>query len=196
MKPIFSCFLCLFLFACGGGKADLETTQDTPDAEPAPQTMTDEEIVATAEENPYLISNGTFLGMAPGDDLTAFADGLRAGVLQTGEGDFDVFYLDGAEGNELGYLMPDPRDEATIGNIYVTSPDVVTEQGVRVGMSLAELEQRLGELEVHGSEIEGYTYAEKDGLAYRLDANIYTYEVDRAALKPETQVLEIVVDRK
>ena len=56
------------------------------------------------EGSPYVVSNGFFLGMKPGGSIAEFKDGLRADVLQTGEGDFDVFYIDGAEGNEVEEL--------------------------------------------------------------------------------------------
>ncbi|MEM9929004.1 MAG: hypothetical protein AAF840_04260 [Bacteroidota bacterium] len=194
MKPLFV-VLCLFLYACGG-----EAPPSPPDlAAEAPKTPPSEVETPTAEavaiDNPYRISNGIFLGMRPGGKLEAFADGLRADVLQTGEGDFDVFYIDGAEGNELGYLMADPNDESLIGSISITAEEVVTEEGISVGMTFAELEEKVGPVEVHGSEIEGYTYAYKYGLAYRLDVNFWSYEVDEAKIDPATKLLEILVSR-
>lgn len=194
MKPAYCLLLCVLLCGCGGEEATIDAsvtdTATIPVQEaPAPAPEEIEEV------SPYVVSNGFFLGMKPGGSIAEFKDGLRADVLQTGEGDFDVFYIDGAEGNELGYLMPDPRDEKMIGSIYITAEEVITEDGISVGMRFAELQEKIGEVAVHGSEIEGMTYASKNGLAYRLDTNIWTYEVDLSEIKPATKLLEIVIER-
>lgn len=190
--------LLLFLVACGQPPADnttaeAEVEQEMTETQESKQENTT--IDEAGEEDPYLVSNGFFLGMHPGLPIVDFAGGLRKGSLATGEGDFEVYYIDGAEGNELGYLMPDPQDEDMIGNIFITSPDVVTELGARVGLSFAELQKRLGPLEVHGSEIEGRTHASKDGVWYRLNTVNFSYELDPAAIDPTTKVTEIVIQR-
>jgi hypothetical protein len=201
MKSIFAFLLLVALTSCGNDKttADTESLEvsitDTPAAD---ASAPDEEGIPTDEaddDDPYLVSNGYFLGLTPGGSLAEFVDGLRSGVLQTGDGDFDVHYIDSAEGDELGYVMADPRDENTIGNIYITSTKVVTEKGVRVGIIFSELQEIMGELEVHGSEIEGYTYANSDVLSFRLDAGNWSDKVDPSTIKPDTKVLEIVVKR-
>lgn len=195
MKPIFAFVLLLICLSCGTDKSIADTTGlETPAADTPDPNDGNTAIYDVDADDPYLISNGYFLGLTPGGSLAEFSDGLRSGVLQTGEGDFDVFYIDSAEGDELGYVIADPRDEQTIGAIYITSKDVVTEKGVRVGISFAELQQRVGKVEVHGSEIEGYTYAYTDGMAYRLDSGNWSYEVDMSTIAPETEIIEIVID--
>jgi hypothetical protein len=210
MKSIFAFLLLVVLMSCSNDKTSADTVDleepaaDAPTAD-IPANTSPEDIPApndgmTAasevyDDDPYLVSNGYFLGLTPGGSMAEFVDGLRSGVLQTGEGDFDVHYIDSAEGDELGYVMADPRDEGTIGNIFITSTKVVTEEGIRVGMSFTELQEKMGELEVHGSEIEGQTYANSDGLSFRLDAGNWSYEIDPSTIKPETKILEIVVER-
>ena len=206
MKSIFAFLFLALLMSCGNDKTIVDTVDvempaaDTL-AEDAPEIDTpapNDGITANSEaynDAPYLVSNGNFLGLTPGGSMVEFVDGLRSGVLQTGEGDFDVHYIDSAEGDELGYVMADPRDENTIGNIYITSTKVVTEKGIRVGMSFSELQEKMGELEVHGSEIEGRTYANSGGLSFRLDAENWSYEIDPSTIKPETEIIEIVVKR-
>jgi hypothetical protein len=201
MKSIFALLLLVILMSCTNDKTSPEASDiDLPEADitAGDAPAGNEEDVAidkVDDDDPYLISNGNFLGLSPGGSMAEFVDGLRSGVLQTGEGDFDVHYIDSAEGDELGYVMADPRDEGTIGSIYITSAKVVTEKGVRVGTSFAELQQRMGKLAVNGSEIEGYTYATVGGLAFRLDAGNWSYEVDQSTIKPDTKVIEIVVER-
>lgn len=211
MKSILAFLFLLVLMSCGNDNASTDTveveaptapiTTTAPQAEDTPAADAPAEsggMTSASEEGndePYLVSNGYFLGLTPGGAMIEFIDGLRSGVLQTGEGDFDVHYIDSAEGDELGYVMADPRDENTIGNIFITSPKVVTEEGVRVGMSFSELQKKIMELEVHGSEIEGRTYANADGLSFRLDVGNWSYEINPSTIKPETKIIEIVVER-
>jgi hypothetical protein len=207
MKSILAFLFLVVLMSCGNDKASTDTVEvEAPTADisttappaadtPAADAPADSGEMTPASDEPYLVSNGYFLGLTPGGSMIEFIDGLRSGVLQTGEGDFDVHYIDSAEGDELGYVMADPRDEGTIGNIFITSPKVVTEEGIRVGMSFSDLQEKIMALEVHGSEIEGRTYASGDGLSFRLDAGNWNYEVDPSAIKPETKILEIVVER-
>ncbi|WP_020568989.1 hypothetical protein [Neolewinella persica] len=196
MKSIFAFLFLVVLMSCGNNKTIADTEGiETPAADTPDPNDGNTAIYDVDDDDPYLISNGYFLGLTPGGSLAEFVDGLRSGVLQTGDGDFDVHYIDSAEGDELGYVMADPRDGGTIGNIYITSPKVVTEEGIRVGISYSELVEKLGALEVHGSEIEGQTYAISDGISYRLDAGNWSYEIDPSTIEPDTKIIEIVVER-
>ncbi len=190
------CFLALLLipFLCTCGARPNEDTAATP-ADSTGMAPTDGGAVDTDVEGSYTITNGAFLGIKPGEPLANYSAALRAGVLQTGEGDFAVFYIDGAAGEELGYVMPDPNDESKVGDIYLTSPKVLTSAGVHVGVTHAQLVEALGPLEFHGSEIEGYTSAQKDGMAYRIDAGNWSYEIDQQTITPETEVIEVVILR-
>jgi len=173
-------FLPLFvvLLAFTACNNDQKTIADTTEIE-SPQTdmvMGNEDQNAIYDVNadaddPYLLSNGYFLGMTPGGSLADYKDGLRAGEIRTGEGEFEVLFIDGAEGDELGFVYSMESEEPTIDEITITSPVVVTEKGVRVGTSFKELQQRLGPVEVFASEIESRVYATKDGITYRLDTN-------------------------
>ncbi|MBC6993272.1 hypothetical protein QWY85_13515 [Neolewinella lacunae] len=190
------CFLALLLipFLCTcGARPNEDTVVSTADS--TGMTPAGGNAVDTDQEGSYAIANGAFLGIKPGEPLANYTATLRAGLLQTGEGDFDVFYIDGAAGEELGYVMPDPNDESKVGDIYLTSPKVRTSAGVHVGMTHARLVEVLGPLEFHGSEIEGYTSAQKDGMAYRIDAGNWSYEIDQQTITPETELIEIVILR-
>ena len=147
-------------------------------------------------DDPYLVSNGTFLNFKPGEPLDAYIDILREGSMQTGEGSFKVYYIDGAEGNELGYLMTDPIDKTLIGDIFITSPAVVTEDGVRIGTTYEQLIERIGRVSFHGSEIESRVYGNSDGISYRLDMVSNQYDLDNDKILPNTKISEIVIARK
>ncbi|OAV46094.1 hypothetical protein [Lewinella sp. 4G2] len=186
--------------ACGGDAAGPPEegagfdTEMTPEIDSPNEDNTD--IYDVDPEDPYLISNGTFLGLKPGEPLGAYAEVLRKGRLKDGEGSFDVYYIDGAEGSKLGYLMPDPLDKNIVGDIYVTSPAVVTEKGIRVGTTYEELVERIGAISFHGSEIESRVYGNKEGISYRLDMTSADYDLDNSRISPETAITEIVISRK
>lgn len=189
-------FLPLFT-ACGGSASEADVYVEADDEETLEAPNEDNTDLYDVDlDDPYLIQEFKFLGMSPGMMLADFSAGLREGKLRTGEGDFDVYYIDGAEGEELGYLVPEPRDERMIGEITITSPMVVTEPGLRVGNTFAELQERLqGDLEVFGSEVEGRTYAISKGIWYRIDAGNWMQEVDQASIDPNAKVIEIVMPR-
>ena len=195
----FALFLAVLLTACGGSNDEAEPATLTAPTNVAPAPATQDAdpnngntaLYEVDPADPYLISNGTFLGFGIGEPLAANIDLLRKGVLRTGEGTFQVYYIDDADGEELGYVMDTPDKAGRIDRIAVKSPKVVTERGVRIGLSVDELEQRLGPLEWHGSEVEGRAGAEKDGLYYRIDQPVFQYEVSREEIKDGAKVVEI-----
>jgi len=200
IKLILLLQLSLLFIACGADAPD--TMEDRTSAEGTGEAVLEDpngdntDNYAIDEDDPYLINADGLLGMTPGSVLADFSAGLREGKLETGEGEFDVYYIDGAEGEELGYLVPEPRDESLIGEITITSTKVVTEPGLRVGNTFAELQERLqSDLEVYGSEAEGRTYAVSKGVWYRLDAGNWMQDIEQSTIPPDTRVIEIVLPR-
>ena len=118
---------------------------------------------------------------------------LSKEVMQTGEGDFVTYEIKNAAGEKLAFVMPDPRDPTLVGDITIVSPKAITSKGVRVGMTLGELKKKIGDLTVHGSEIESRTSVAKDNIRYRLDAANNTYEVDQSKVSEEVKILEITI---
>lgn len=151
------------------------------------------EPAITVNEPELLTTLPSFLGMSVGDDLAQHADKLKKSVLETGEGSFDVFEIHQG-GRKLGHVSPAGRNESVIGGITITSPLAVTEQGIKVGSTWGELKQALPELEVHGSEIEGRTYAFFGSVAYRLDVYFGAYDIPASEIrkiKDSTRITEI-----
>lgn len=145
------------------------------------------------QEDAYLIHSNGFYGINQGDPIAQHKDILEEGVLRTGEGDFDVFYIKNVKGETLGYLEPEFRDESKVGTMYIDTPLAKTKQGVHIGMTFGELEEILGPVEVHGSEIESRTSASKDGIMYLLDAYFGTYEIDKSQIKKSTKIKQIIM---
>ena len=200
LLPLLTALLFTFIVStCDSRPNDVEGAGvDTPPEAGVDRTPNDGnlDIYDVDPEDPYLLSNRTLLGLKPGEPIAPYTDALRKGKLKTGEGNFAGYYIDGAEGGELGFMMPDTEDETLIGDIYIFSPSVVTEEGIRVGLSYSELTERLGAIDFYGSEIESRVYGEHEGLRYQLDINSNTPEKIAAGDIPaSTKVKAIVINR-
>lgn len=180
----------LFLCTCDRAPLPASTTETKGKETTSSPAATAPAAPTATLEVPYQVEDGALMGMKPGEPLAPFAAGLRAGILRTGEGDFPVFYIDGAEGSELGYLMADDAGEQ-ITDVVITSPDVLSPHGLSIGMPYANLRQRATDFVVRGSEIEGHTYALVDGYAYRLASGNWQLEVDPATIADDTRILSI-----
>ena len=198
-RYFFLLLLPLFLCTCGPAQetplegAGVDTEAD-PDLDDPNADNTD--IYDVDPEDPYLISNGTFLGLKPGEPLAPYAPTLRKGVVETGDGDYTAFFIDGAEGDELGYVMRgDYAFDDQIGDIFVTHPSVVTEQGIRVGTTVKELRERIGAVTFHGSEIESRVTGSKDGIGYRLNIPSTEYNLDNSTIPEDALVQMLIIER-
>lgn len=188
--------LSLAAVACRLNASDATADAPTQPAGADAANVDEESIYEVDAEDPYKIFNGTFFDFAPGQPIAPAVERLRKGKLKTGDGKFEVYYIDGRDKEELGYLMADPNDASKIGDITITSDQVITEEGARVGWTYAELTQRLGPLEVNGSEVEGATYATSDRLRYRLDEPHFTYDMGGETVGSGAKVLEVVIARR
>ena len=186
--------LLLLAVACGPSA----TAPPEPPVPPAADAANVDEasIYEVDEEDPYLIFNGTFFDVAPGQAMSLVTDRLREGKLKTGEGKSVAYFIDGEDDEELGYLLPDPSDEFKVGDITITSPRAITQEGARVGNTYGELIERLGPLAVDESETGRGTLAIYDGLLYRLDEVHDTSERSRDAVPDDAEIIAIIIPRK
>lgn len=197
MQFILKVLLVLALFAvaaCGNnttketGRKEAAATED-----PAPVKSNVPEVPVDAT---YLITTASFFGISPGDPLSKHADIMQKATLSTGEGDFEIYEFKNETGETLGYTHPDISDENLVGDIVITYPWATTEEGVRIGMTFGELRTIFDPpLEVHGSEIEGYTSAQHGNISFRLDTYQSAYDVDESTLSPTIEVMEITLSR-
>lgn len=204
----FTAFLCFFaLTGCqnepsdaAADEADAPATysETTPPAkaEPVPSaakkttSFTREKLAA---DDPFVISGGAVLGIRPGDAISS-VNNTKKTSLKTGEGEFTVYTLVEDGGREIGYLMPDPNDPKKIGSIHVLSNRLMTPEGIGVGSTFGELDQVMSGVVVNGSEIEGRTYATAGEVSFRLKTNNFSYEVDKSKIKPDTRIIEVIID--
>lgn len=144
------------------------------------------------------ISANAFRGITVGDAISAYAksDYVQQDTLKTGEGDFTVYTIKDFNNNPAGYFMPDPNNEGWVGDITVQTQMAKTAEGIHVGSTLGELRMHFPDIEVHGSEIEGRTYARHDTLSYRLDVALFSYAVDSLKIPADTKITEIIINRQ
>ncbi|TRX54788.1 hypothetical protein FNH22_18685 [Fulvivirga sp. M361] len=136
------------------------------------------------------IGDRYFYGITIGQKIEDVAGSLKKGWLKTGEGDFEVYYITDPQGSQLGHI---PVEGDKVLTIVITTPKASTWDGLRVGSTFAELKEVLGEVEVHGSEIEGRTSVYKGYFQFLLDAYLYTFDVDETTIPPETKIKAIIL---
>ncbi len=192
MKSTFLILMTLFSFSllqsCETEKKPAASTDEVKT-----ENLENKGEVKDVTDESYIIKNKSFQGISIGDDLDAEATMMTKVVMQTGEGDFVTYEIKNEAGEKLAFVMPDPRDPKLVGDITIVSPKAMTSKGVRVGMTLGELKKKIGDLTVHGSEIESRTSVAKDNIRYRLDAANNTYEVDQSKVSDEVKILEITI---
>ena len=184
LKTVSFFLLLSILFSCNSEQA---AKNNAPKKD-----QTDTTATAPEPETDYTIKANSFMGIALGSEI-ANAKNLKKGILKTGEGDFEVYYILAPSGEELGYTHPQEASPGIVKNITVTSPLAKTEQGAKVGMTYGELEKMITDFEVHGSEIESRTYVEGKIFSYRLDAINSSYNLDKASIAKDAKVLEISI---
>lgn len=161
-----------------------------------PSTRQAQERSSTPDKAPaLLITTTSFAGIQPGDPIANHGDRLKKDILRNGEGEFDIFTILDKNGKELGYAMPGYKDDKLLGDITITSPAAQTKDGIRVGMTYGELRKTLPGIAVHGSEIEGRTYAHHGNLYYRLDTYHNTYEIDPSSINDGVKIIEVVLSK-
>ncbi|MEM7571458.1 MAG: hypothetical protein AAF433_01105 [Bacteroidota bacterium] len=181
----------LFFFACGGESATSTKAPDEPSASSSTtETSTDSPTTNERAFN-WIISETGFNGLSSGLRFSELSDELELGIVEMGEGDFEVHFIPGPDGDPIGYILPHPWDESLTGTVVFRSSEVRTPAGITVGNTYGDLRQLLPDIEVHGSEIEGHTYAEDGELLYRLDSYNWAYDLTGIDIDPTTQILEI-----
>ncbi|MGH1339064.1 MAG: hypothetical protein ACRBFS_23305 [Aureispira sp.] len=168
---------------------DVVRTTDTIVEEPIVKEM----VTPKTTTNPYLIENNTFYGLSLGMSISAQAARLEKGVLSDGESDFEVYYIKGEEGEELGYIMPDLRDESLIGSIIITTAKAITTDGLALGSTFKDLQTQTPNIQVHGSEIEGRTHAIRGNELFLLDLYEVATELEENNIDPTTVIKAITI---
>jgi uncharacterized protein YecT (DUF1311 family) len=147
------------------------------------------------DEAAYLISSNGFQGVFVGDLIANKMNVLEKDILKTGEGDFDILTIKDGNGTVIANVFPDPRNPAKVGDITVLSPLAKTTEGIHIGMTVGDLEKQFGNIEIHGSEIEGTTSVLIGNLRYTIDAHFWSYNIDQSKIDKETKITQIAITR-
>lgn len=187
------------LFSCGSSQTkETESTQTEVVEEKTVETTETEIKEETTESNvqdntELIIYQKSFLGLSPDMKISDYKGTLEKGLLQTGEGDFDILNVKDDKGNVVAYFLPFGEKEDKVGSITVTSELAKTEDGIKIGDTFGTLLEKYPNLKVYGSEIEGYTQAVVGDLGFRLDEQHYTYELKTSEIKKNTEIIEITI---
>ena len=172
------------LNACKQNSTD-QIVEHAEDVQGAPVELNAETLIRPG--NAFGIEIGMPVAMLDSNRFTK-------GVLQTGEGDFDVYWVEGDNhDNSLGYVLPmDFVDQGELVHMMVVlSPKHKTVEFMGVGHTLAELRQAYPTLSVHGSEIEGYVFASAPNYDFKLDMHDMRSDIPLEELDPEVKVTEV-----
>jgi hypothetical protein len=164
----------------------------------AAKQLTVKEIISidkNAADTQLSITEINFRGIQAGDAIASHADYTKKIKLKTGEGSFDVYEIRDFENNRAGYFMADPKNKLLVGDITIESPKATTNEGLKVGDSFQALSKIFPLAGVHGSEIEGRTYATTGRISYRLDVSNFKYDVDKAKIPAATKITQIIIER-
>ena len=144
--------LCLLLAACS------DRPPTTPETRPVENPNAGNTAIYDVDpDDPYEIDDGSFLDISPGQTLS------ESDFLLPGEG--AQRYLSGRRGDTLGYVL---LDGDIVTEVHVTSPDVVTKDGLRVGNTLAEVMERRGKLDTEGRTVVGEPSASNVRVCFEL----------------------------
>ena len=160
--------------------------------------LTVEEIISigkSSTDTQLWITEIGFRGIQVGDAIANHGAYTKKTKLKTGEGSFDVYEIRDFENNPAGYFEPDPKNKLLVGDITVESPKATTNEGLKIGDSFQALSKIFPLAEVHGSEVEGRTYAHTGKIAYRLDMPNFKYDVDKAKIPAATKITQIIIER-
>jgi len=155
------------------------------------------EIINTVKKNVVpTINNDNFAGITLGDKIADHSASLKKDVLKNGEGSFEIYRIQSEVYGSIAYLLADPKDETVVGQIIINSPAAKTTDGLHVGSTFENMMAIDPDVEVHGSEIEGRTYANfttHTGIAFRLNTQNYVYDVAKEKIAPTARITEIVI---
>ncbi|THH41697.1 hypothetical protein [Neolewinella litorea] len=178
----------IFLLGCS------DSPPTTPETRPVENPNAGNTAIYDVDaDDPYEIADSSFLDLSPGMALPQTESLREAGVLTVGDQTFDRYFLTGRRQDTLAYLLVD-RGDRFISAIHITSSDVVTRDGLRVGNTYGELVERLGKLPAPSTVAGRPVIKGPDWLSYQLGA--YAPSASGAGVPAETPIEEIILIRQ
>jgi hypothetical protein len=158
--------------------------------------MTVEQIISISSTQTQLLIGSTgFRGIEVGDAIEKHGAYTHKTTLKMDGGRFDTYQIVDFDNNPAGYFQVDPQNKLLVGDIIVETPKAKTEKGIKIGDTYGDLLKVYPNIEVHGSETDGRTYATANNISYRLNVPNSTYNVDKATISMDGKITEIVINR-
>ena len=153
----------LLLFACADGPPT------TPETRPEEHPNADNTAIYDVDpDDPYEIDDSSFLDFTPGQPLPERSEFLsEVATPRSGKSSYQRYSLRGERRDTLGYLLVDPTTEH-VAEVHITSRDVVTRNGLRIGNTFAEITERLGQTEQRADTVIAMRYANTTRLCFEL----------------------------
>ncbi|WP_347158735.1 hypothetical protein [Pontibacter chitinilyticus] len=194
----FISLLCCFVFGCQHKQDEQEGALTQKNNTPTVADTIRPQTTPSDEKVRYLVLPQEFFGIRLADTISAlqhkFPGRLEKAIKRTGEGNFTVYKIKNKKGEYLADIYPELPAAEIVGQIDIFTPRAMTTAEIKIGDTYAQLLQKGGEVAVHGSEIEGRTYALYNGIFYRLAMNHFTYELDPATIiNPDVKITAIVI---
>jgi hypothetical protein len=158
--------------------------------------MTVEQIISISSPQTQLLIGSTgFRGIEVGDAISKHGAYTHKTTLRMDGGRLDTYQIADFDNNPAGYFHVDPQNKLLVGDIIVESRKAKTEKGIKIGDTYGDLLKVYPNIEVHGSETDGRTYATANNISYRLSVPNSTYDVDKAAIPADGKITQIVIER-
>lgn len=156
------------------------------------QGSSDAEIlkIIEAENKPIIVERKEFFGVKIGEPIENFGNLATLGKISKKGVVLDVYYIE-QRGVEIGYFLPDSKNDTLVGNIFIQSEKAVTEDGFKVGTSFEEILEKLPAVKV--LELENEIYAVVANISYKLDYRNYGTVLSRTSIPKKSKILEIII---
>lgn len=187
-------FLFVLTISCNETQTPSTKTQEATIDTPPTEVTAIEEKQAIKEERSLTIFQNSFFGISPGSKVADHEAIIEKGLLQTGEGDFEIYNIKDKKYGVLGYFFIDYNNNELVSSIHITSPLAKTEENIGIGSSFGDLLAKYENLEVHGSEIESQTFASQGSLAFKIDEPHSSYDLEINAISKKAMILEVLID--
>lgn len=186
-----------FIAACTEKTEKEETGADAPVAteeQEQDQTKLAEPIIEDSDQ--FLITETGVMGFEIGETIDLSSKNIKKSTWETGEGSFPGYALLDDNGEEVGFIFPQYKDETKINMIQLSSSKYKTKEGLGVGSTFADLKKLHPTIETHGSEVEGSTGSTLGGLGFKLDIYFWSHEIDESQIPASTEVVQIYIQGK
>ena len=134
----------------------------------------------------FTISAQSFYGITLGRPISDFFGQLQKGILETGEGTFDVYYIQSTNNEELGYILENEKDH-TVLSIVITSSKGLMDNDIAVGSTYQRFREVYPQAEINRSEIESRFFTSSGNFVFFFDGY---------ALKDPVHISSIVIHHK